>query len=68
MTDHMRMKAFEKLSQDSGTQSSLYSHESQTRSMSMDGPWVDSSVSFPHDNPRNKTPQLSFCLISTTIS
>lgn len=49
MTDHMRMKAFEKLSQDSETQSSLYSHDSQTRSMSMDGPWVDSSISLATD-------------------
>ncbi|KAL5716600.1 hypothetical protein ACHQM5_018268 [Ranunculus cassubicifolius] len=32
MTDHMRMKAFEKLSHDSETHSSLYSHDSETQS------------------------------------
>ncbi|KAF9621304.1 hypothetical protein IFM89_019390 [Coptis chinensis] len=47
MTDHLRLKAFEKLSQDSQTQSSLYSHDSRTQEISMDGPWVDSSISLP---------------------
>ncbi|KAF9618119.1 hypothetical protein IFM89_000235 [Coptis chinensis] len=47
MTDHLRLKAFEKLSQDSQTQSSLYSHDSQTQEITMDGPWADSSISVP---------------------
>ena len=40
-----RFKAFEKLTQDSQTDVSLYSHESQQASLSMDGPWIDSSIS-----------------------
>ncbi|KAF9618123.1 hypothetical protein IFM89_000239 [Coptis chinensis] len=47
MTDHLRLKAFEKLPQDSQTQSSLYSRDSQTQEMTMDGPWADSSISVP---------------------
>nr|CAN81779.1 hypothetical protein VITISV_034284 [Vitis vinifera] len=44
----MRFKAFEKLSQDSQTYVSERSQGSQMqRSMSMDGPWFGSSVSFP---------------------
>ncbi|KAL5707378.1 hypothetical protein ACHQM5_018283 [Ranunculus cassubicifolius] len=51
MTDHIRLKAFQKLSQDSQSQSSLYSHDSQTQgSMSMTAPWVDSTVSIPIDD------------------
>lgn len=41
-----RFKAFEKLSQDSQTHVSTWLHDSQMqRGMSMDGPWIDSSVS-----------------------
>ncbi|XP_040989135.1 probable LRR receptor-like serine/threonine-protein kinase At1g53430 [Juglans microcarpa x Juglans regia] len=41
-----RFKAFEKLSQDSQTHISTWLHDSQMqRGMSMDGPWIDSSVS-----------------------
>lgn len=43
--EDMRFKAFEKLSQDS--QSHTFSQESRAeRSMSMDGPWIDTSMSF----------------------
>ncbi|PIA33878.1 hypothetical protein AQUCO_03900020v1 [Aquilegia coerulea] len=55
MTDHMRLKAFEKLSQDSQTQSSNYSHDSQTPDLSMDGPWVDSSVSLQGNKNRDSS-------------
>ena len=48
MNSDMRFKAFEKLSQDSQTYVSERSQGSQMqRSMSMDGPWFGSSVSFP---------------------
>ncbi|KAL6314409.1 hypothetical protein AAG906_022492 [Vitis piasezkii] len=48
MNSDMRFKAFEKLSQDSQTYLSERSQGSQMqRSMSMDGPWIESSVSFP---------------------
>ncbi|KAF9621303.1 hypothetical protein IFM89_019389 [Coptis chinensis] len=40
MTDYLRLKAFEELSQDSQTQSSLYPHDSQTQEITMDGPWA----------------------------
>ncbi|KAF5204354.1 Cold-responsive protein kinase [Thalictrum thalictroides] len=53
MTDHMRPKAFEKLSQDSQRQGSNYSHDSQTPDLSMDGPWIDSSVSLPGKEDKN---------------
>ncbi|CAK9151734.1 unnamed protein product [Ilex paraguariensis] len=44
--DDLRFKAFEKLSQDSQTRVSTFSHDSQVpRSTSMDGPWIDSSIS-----------------------
>lgn len=43
--EDMRFKAFEKLSHDS--QSHTFSQESRgERSISMDGPWVDTSMSF----------------------
>ncbi|KAL8087886.1 putative LRR receptor-like serine/threonine-protein kinase At1g53440 [Apium graveolens] len=43
--EDMRFKAFEKLSHDS--QSHTFSQESRAeRSMSMDGPWIDTSMSF----------------------
>ncbi|KAG8657885.1 hypothetical protein MANES_03G091900v8 [Manihot esculenta] len=46
-----RFKAFEILSHDSQTHISKLSHDSHDqRSMSIDGPWIDSSVSLPsHD-------------------
>ena len=48
MSSETRFKAFEKLSQDSQTYVADSSHASQVqRSMSIDGPWIDSSVSFP---------------------
>ncbi|KAH7512740.1 hypothetical protein FEM48_Zijuj12G0122500 [Ziziphus jujuba var. spinosa] len=43
-----RFKAFEMLSQDSQTQEvSSISHDSHQRGQSMDGPWIDSSISLP---------------------
>ncbi|KAI5662341.1 hypothetical protein M9H77_21664 [Catharanthus roseus] len=51
LEDEMRFKAFEKLSQDSQIHSnvSAVSQESQQVPpiISMDGPWIDSSMSFP---------------------
>lgn len=48
MSSEMRFKALEKLSQDSQTYVAESSQASETqRSVSMDGPWIDSSVSFP---------------------
>ncbi|KAJ9671369.1 hypothetical protein PVL29_025188 [Vitis rotundifolia] len=48
MNSDIRFKAFEKLSQDNQTYVSERSQGSQMqRSMSMDGPWIGSSVSFP---------------------
>ncbi|XVF18539.1 hypothetical protein REPUB_Repub11eG0031000 [Reevesia pubescens] len=45
-----RFKAFELLSHDSQTNVSIYSHDIQTpRSTSMDGPWIDSSISLPDE-------------------
>ncbi|XP_022717347.1 probable LRR receptor-like serine/threonine-protein kinase At1g53440 isoform X1 [Durio zibethinus] len=45
-----RFKAFELLSHDSQTNVSIYSHDSQApRSTSMDGPWIDSSISLPNE-------------------
>lgn len=41
----MRFKAFERLSQDSQTHLSGFSTDSQMQSMSIDGPWIDSSFS-----------------------
>lgn len=44
--EEMRFKAFEILSQDSQTRASSVSEDSrEQRGVSMDGPWVDSSVS-----------------------
>ncbi|XP_020538911.1 probable LRR receptor-like serine/threonine-protein kinase At1g53440 isoform X2 [Jatropha curcas] len=46
-----RFKAFEILSQDSQTHISSFSQDSQAqRSISMDGPWVDSSISLPSND------------------
>ncbi|RVW59332.1 putative LRR receptor-like serine/threonine-protein kinase [Vitis vinifera] len=46
MNQDMRFKAFEKLSQDSQSHVSAFSQESQVQgSISMNGPWIDSSVS-----------------------
>ncbi|KAM1101456.1 hypothetical protein ACFX2B_007739 [Malus domestica] len=42
-----RFKAFERLSQDSQTNVSMFSQDSHVRGTSMEGPWVDSSVSLP---------------------
>lgn len=42
-----RFKAFERLSQDSQTNVSMPSQDSHVRGTSMEGPWVDSSVSLP---------------------
>ncbi|KHG25891.1 hypothetical protein F383_04348 [Gossypium arboreum] len=45
-----RFKAFEKLSHDSQTNVSTFSHDSQApRSTVMDGPWTDSSMSIPDE-------------------
>ncbi|XP_021287456.1 probable LRR receptor-like serine/threonine-protein kinase At1g53430 [Herrania umbratica] len=45
-----RFKAFEMLSHDSQTNVSIFSHDSQApRSTSMDGPWIDSSISLPDE-------------------
>lgn len=44
--DAMRFKAFERLSHDSQTFTSSASQESQVqKSVSIDGPWIDSSIS-----------------------
>lgn len=40
-----KFKAFERLSQDSQTHVSTFSQDSHVRGASMEGPWVDSSVS-----------------------
>ncbi|KAI3457607.1 hypothetical protein Pfo_014270 [Paulownia fortunei] len=46
MNEDIRFKAFEILSQDSQTRVSTLSHDSrEQRGVSMDGPWIDSSVS-----------------------
>ncbi|EXC41541.1 putative LRR receptor-like serine/threonine-protein kinase [Morus notabilis] len=52
-----RFKAFEKLTHDSQTDNSSYSHDSHQPGMSIDGPWIDSSVSLQSrdDNPTNTT-------------
>ncbi|KAA8524026.1 hypothetical protein F0562_010543 [Nyssa sinensis] len=51
LTDDMRFKAFERLSQDSQTHVSTFSVDSQVqRSVSMDGPWIDSSISVQSKN------------------
>lgn len=42
-----RFKAFEMLSQDSQTHVSSISQDSHQRGQSMDGPWIDSSISLP---------------------
>ncbi|OWM88575.1 hypothetical protein CDL15_Pgr002342 [Punica granatum] len=49
MNPDPRFRAFERLSRDSQTNVSLFSQDSQQvpGSMSMEGPWVDSSVSLP---------------------
>ncbi|XP_010246507.1 PREDICTED: probable LRR receptor-like serine/threonine-protein kinase At1g53440 isoform X2 [Nelumbo nucifera] len=46
--EEVRFKAFQKLSQDSQSYTSITSQESQMqKSISMDGPWIDSSASLP---------------------
>ncbi|KAK2969078.1 hypothetical protein RJ640_021117 [Escallonia rubra] len=46
MEEDLRFKAFERLTQDSQTQFSTYSQDYRAeRSMSRDGPWIDSSFS-----------------------
>jgi hypothetical protein len=45
MEQDARFKAFERLSQDSQTHVSTFSQDSHVTSM--DGPWIDSSVSLP---------------------
>ncbi|PKI52780.1 hypothetical protein CRG98_026855 [Punica granatum] len=52
MNPDPRFRAFERLSRDSQTNVSLFSQDSQQvpGSMSMEGPWVDSSVSLPTTN------------------
>ncbi|XP_028102864.1 probable LRR receptor-like serine/threonine-protein kinase At1g53430 isoform X3 [Camellia sinensis] len=51
LNEDMRFKAFERLTQDSQTHVSTFSVDSQVqRSISMDGPWIDSSVSIPSIN------------------
>lgn len=45
MDQDARFRAFEKLTQDSQTDMSLYSPDSHRVATSMDGPWIDSSVS-----------------------
>ncbi|CAL5342054.1 hypothetical protein CsSME_00026550 [Camellia sinensis var. sinensis] len=47
--EDMRFKAFERLPQDSQTHISTFSQNSQ-RSISMEGPWIDSSVSSSSKN------------------
>ncbi|THG23337.1 hypothetical protein TEA_010785 [Camellia sinensis var. sinensis] len=47
--EDMRFKAFERLAQDSQTHISTFSQNSQ-RSISMEGPWIDSSVSSSSKN------------------
>ncbi|XVF79025.1 hypothetical protein PTKIN_Ptkin14bG0186300 [Pterospermum kingtungense] len=51
-SDHdARFKAFEMLSHDSQTNVSMFSNDSQApRSTSMDGPWIDSSISLPEES------------------
>ncbi|KAL2496549.1 putative LRR receptor-like serine/threonine-protein kinase [Forsythia ovata] len=45
-SEEIRFKAFEKLSQDSQTHVSTYSQDSkEQKSVSIDGPWIDSSIS-----------------------
>ncbi|CAL5403096.1 unnamed protein product [Camellia sinensis] len=50
LNEDMRFKAFERLTQDSQTHVSTFSVDSQVQSISMDGPWIDSSVSIPSIN------------------
>ncbi|XP_050371084.1 probable LRR receptor-like serine/threonine-protein kinase At1g53430 [Argentina anserina] len=45
MEQDARFKAFERLSQDSQTYVSSFSQDSHVRGASMEGPWIDSSVS-----------------------
>lgn len=51
MGEDIRFKAFEVLSQDSQSRASVLSQDSsrEQRGVSMDGPWVDTSVSIPSD-------------------
>ncbi|EXB54095.1 putative LRR receptor-like serine/threonine-protein kinase [Morus notabilis] len=51
-----RFKAFEKLTQDSQTDMSLYSPDSHGGGISSDGPWIDSSISLhSKDDTQNNT-------------
>ncbi|KAH7512735.1 hypothetical protein FEM48_Zijuj12G0122000 [Ziziphus jujuba var. spinosa] len=54
-----RLRAFEKLSQDSMTQSSTVSHDSHQIGISMDGPWVDSSFSIQSKDDRHENSSTS---------
>ena len=59
--EDLRFKAFEKLSQDSHIFSTNSVDSHGRRSMSMDGPWIDSSISIPsktEDQDQSSTRQL----------
>ncbi|OMO74701.1 hypothetical protein CCACVL1_16524 [Corchorus capsularis] len=54
-----RFKAFELLSHDSQTNVSIFSHDSEPpRSTSMDGPWIDSSISVPETREHSSSSML----------
>ncbi|KAK7244158.1 hypothetical protein RIF29_38976 [Crotalaria pallida] len=60
-TQDARFKAFEMLTQDSQTHvsSSAFSHDSmEQRSQSMNGPWIDSSISLPSRDDYSSTHKL----------
>ncbi|KAF8391185.1 hypothetical protein HHK36_023487 [Tetracentron sinense] len=70
MNEYSRFKAFEKLSQDSQTHISSFSQDSQMqRSMSMDGPWLDSSMSLhSKEGTRDHSSSSKHPLISVNIN
>ncbi|KEH38591.1 LRR receptor-like kinase [Medicago truncatula] len=53
-----RFKAFELLSQDSQTTSTFLQDSRELRGKSMDGPWVDSSISYPSKDEYSSTDKL----------
>ncbi|KAM5586340.1 putative LRR receptor-like serine/threonine-protein kinase [Rosa sericea] len=54
MEQDARFKAFERLSQDSQTHVSTFSQDSHVRGTSMEGPWIDSSVSLASKDESHK--------------
>ncbi|XP_021736226.1 probable LRR receptor-like serine/threonine-protein kinase At1g53430 isoform X1 [Chenopodium quinoa] len=57
--DELRFKALERLSQDSQTHVSGSSMSSQVQSMSIDGPWTDTSISMQSKEISEKSPSRS---------